>query len=285
MAGQLRQVASVASLREGYSRLGAPPAHPLSGDAAMDDYTRMWMGHHATSENGFMRFGFVTNNHHQHIAHVPPIQQPPEPKPHHVVEKPAPVKKQPEKKELLDTDTRYKMAMADLQVTKMMRSVKHPETNQSYWQCTECDYANTSAKHSKFKVKAHVLKHHIQGGTPASSPPQPAPLPSTVSDAWKNNEWTHGQTFTVNATPYNPPVPRAAPSPYDTNTWTSTTSSTEDVKVKAPIERLSSEQVAALMKTIKDPESGQTLWRCALCDYFSKNPKSSKFRVERHILK
>ena len=259
----------------------------------MDDYTRMWVEQHTNGGKEYARSGFVVNTHNLNPAPsgaAQPQGEKPKPKPEEnwkMVVKfkpegpevvPAPVKK-PDKNELLDTGTRYKMAMADWQVGKMMRSLKNPETNQTFWQCTECDYYSKSAKSSKFKVKSHVLKHHVQ---PIQNTTQ-AP-PSAVSAAWKNNEWTAGTTFTVNAQPYQPPAPRVSHSPYDpvASAWNSS-SSTEETKPK--VERLSTDQVGTMMKSMKDPETGQAFWRCTMCDYFSKNAKSSKFKVERHILR
>ena len=42
-----------------------------------------------------------------------------------------------------------------------MWSLKDPDTGRTYWQCTECDYHNKSAKSSKYKVERHVMRHHM----------------------------------------------------------------------------------------------------------------------------
>ena len=38
-----------------------------------------------------------------------------------------------------------------------------------------------------------------------------------------------------------------------------------------------------LMKSLKDPETGRTYWKCTQCSYFNKSAKSSKYKVERHV--
>ena len=44
-------------------------------------------------------------------------------------------------------------------------------------------------------------------------------------------------------------------------------------------------QTEGLMRSLKDPDTGRTYWQCAECDYHNKGAKSSKFKVERHVMR
>ena len=210
------------------------------------------------------------------------------------------------KGEMLDTSLRYNMAVANIQVNKMMRPLKNPDTNQTFWQCTECDYFNKSAKSSKFKVKSHVLKQHVnnqllrQDTKPRQDPQQQQhhqqqqeqpraqeqPEDPVGPDAmWKTHSWMEGQPFTSNGN-NQPPMIKVTQSPYDpvAVNW-NPTNSVATVQQKPPPVRLSPHQVATMMRTLKDVDSGQSYWQCTKCDYFSANPKSSKYKVERHIMR
>jgi len=59
----------------------------------------------------------------------------------------------------------------------LMWSLKDPDTGRTYWQCTECNYFNKSAKSSKYKVERHVMRHHLSTKPPPvrkeATPSQP----------------------------------------------------------------------------------------------------------------
>jgi len=231
----------------------------------------------------------------------------------------------PTKSELMDTSMRVNIAVANMQVGKMMRALKNPETNQTFWQCTECNYFNKSAKSSKFKVKRHVLKHHVDSLNPQiPSPVQhqqqqqarpQAPSPPESSDAvWKSHSWVEGgHAFHTAPQSYQQPPksqsyqptsksqvyqvalkqenyqqqqsPRIGYLPYQpSSSPTASPAKQAGKKVKKKPSRLTKEQVDTLMRSLKNVDSGQSYWQCIKCDYFSANPKSSKYRVERHIL-
>ena len=309
----------------------------------------MWMEHHAASGRDYMRTGFVLNDHlASQLAPPPPAITTPVSTTHHI---PAAKKTKvepvtthgadawrmvavnlkqeeereptvsPTKSELMDTSMRVNIAVANMQVGKMMRALKNPETNQTFWQCTECNYFNKSAKSSKFKVKRHVLKHHVDSLNPQiPSPTQhqarpQAPTPPETSDAvWKTHSWVDGG-HTFQTAPYQHPPksqsyqatgksqvyqvalkqenyqqqqsPRIGYLPYEpSNSPTAPAAKQHPLgkKVKKKPSRLTKEQVDTLMRSLKNVDSGQSYWQCIKCDYFSANPKSSKYRVERHIL-
>ena len=298
----------------------------------MEDYTKMWVEHHTATGKDYMRSGFVTNDHHQDVSpptvHAPtakkdymksgfvtndhhqdvppptvlaPTAKKTKPKVNNTWKMVVKLKHeggmqtQPEspiKGELMDTDTRYNLAVANMQVGKMMMALKNPETNQTYWQCTECNYFNKSAKSSKFKVKTHVLKHHVESlGAPERSVAEPLRVESVehhqAEPAWKSHTWMDGgaQAKAFGLAPYNgnhTPTIQVSESPYDpvASHWTLPSN-----VVTAKPDRLTSHQVATMMRTLKDGDSGQSYWQCTECNFFSANPKSSKFKVERHILK
>jgi len=52
------------------------------------------------------------------------------------------------------------------QTEGLMWSLKDPDTGRTYWQCTECNYFNKSAKSSKYKVERHVIRHHLSTKPP-----------------------------------------------------------------------------------------------------------------------
>ena len=39
------------------------------------------------------------------------------------------------------------------------------------------------------------------------------------------------------------------------------------------------------MRSLKDPDTGRTYWKCTQCNYFNKSAKSSKYKVERHVMR
>merc|ERR1719150_3378076 len=310
------------------------------------------MEHHAASGRDYMRTGFVLND---HLASQLPIPiSTPVSTTHHVpaakktkVEPPTtmhgadawrmvavnlkqeeerepPPAASPMKTEMMDTSMRVNIAVANMQVGKMMRALKNPETNQTFWQCTECNYFNKSAKSSKFKVKRHVLKHHVDSLNPQipalqqQARPQ-APTPPESSDAvWKSHSWmedtpitghtfhtipqnyqqaqksqsyqptTKSQIYQLQAPKqedYQQQSPRISYLPYEpSNSPSEPVAKPVVKKVKKKPSRLTKEQVEVLMRTLKNVDSGQSYWQCIKCDYFSANPKSSKYRVERHIL-
>merc|ERR550525_1151001 len=149
----------------------------------------MWVEHH-TAGKDYMRTGFPTNNHQQQVqvAQPPPAPPPPaakksKPRSNDTWKMVVKLKHEesirsltnPKNKgEMLDTSLRYNMAVANIQVNKMMRPLKNPDTNQTFWQCTECDYFNKSAKSSKFKVRSHVLKQHVNSPL-GETKPRPEP--------------------------------------------------------------------------------------------------------------
>ena len=309
----------------------------------------MWMEHHAASGRDYMRTGFVLND---HLASQLPIPiSTPVSTTHHVpaakktkVEPPTtmhgadawrmvavnlkqeeerepPPAASPMKTELMDTSMRVNIAVANMQVGKMMRALKNPETNQTFWQCTECNYFNKSAKSSKFKVKRHVLKHHVDSLNPQIPTQQQqqqaraqASTPPESSDAvWKSHSWVEGgHTFhSAQSQPYQQPSksqnyqpttksqiyqtapkqenyqqqpPRIGYLPYEPSASPTAPAAKPVKKVKKKPSRLTKEQVDTLMRSLKNVDSGQSYWQCIKCDYFSANPKSSKYRVERHIL-
>ena len=324
----------------------------------------MWMEHHAATGREYMRTGFVLNEHltteHKHLVNEhlanqiapPPVSTPPVSSNHQL---PIEAKKtkvepvthgaadawrmvavnlkqeeereptvSPAKTEMMDTSMRVNIAVANMQVGKMMRALKNPETNQTFWQCTECNYFNKSAKSSKFKVKRHVLKHHVDSLNPQipalqqQTRPQ-APTPPESSDAvWKSHSWMEGtplgghtfhtipqnyqqaqksqsyqpttksQIYQLQAPKqedYQQQSPRISYLPYEpSNSPSEPVAKPVVKKVKKKPSRLTKEQVEVLMRTLKNVDSGQSYWQCIKCDYFSANPKSSKYRVERHIL-
>jgi len=306
------------------------------------------MDHHGASGREYMRTGFVLND---HLASqlAPPVSTPVSTT-HHIPAakktkvEPTPttthgadawrmvavnLKQEeereptvsPNKNELMDTSMRVNIAVANMQVGKMMRALKNPETNQTFWQCTECNYFNKSAKSSKFKVKRHVLKHHVDSLNPQipaaiqqQARPQ-APTPPESSDAvWKSHSWVEGgHTFHTAPQSYQQQLaksqsyqsatksqvyqvapkqenyqqqpPRIGYLPYEpAASPTGPPAKPQGKKVKKKPSRLTKEQVDTLMRSLKNVDSGQSYWQCIKCDYFSANPKSSKYRVERHIL-
>merc|ERR1719266_2774321 len=44
-------------------------------------------------------------------------------------------------------------------------------------------------------------------------------------------------------------------------------------------------QTEGLMWSLKDPDTGRTYWKCTQCNYFNKSAKSSKYKVERHVMR
>jgi len=44
-------------------------------------------------------------------------------------------------------------------------------------------------------------------------------------------------------------------------------------------------QTEGLMWSLKDPDTGRTYWQCIECNYFNKSAKSSKYKVERHVMR
>ena len=44
-------------------------------------------------------------------------------------------------------------------------------------------------------------------------------------------------------------------------------------------------QTEGFMCSLKDPDTGRTYWRCTECDYLNKGAKSSKYKVERHVMR
>ena len=44
-------------------------------------------------------------------------------------------------------------------------------------------------------------------------------------------------------------------------------------------------QTEGFLWSLKDPDTGRTYWQCRECDYHNKSAKSSKYRVERHVMR
>jgi len=61
------------------------------------------------------------------------------------------------------------------QTEGLMWSLKDPDTGRTYWQCTECNYFNKSAKSSKYKVERHVMRHHMGKPKPVRREPVAPP--------------------------------------------------------------------------------------------------------------
>merc|ERR1712110_1255629 len=146
-----------------------------------------------------------------------------------------------------------------------------------------------------------------QARAQASTPPE-------SSDAvWKSHSWVEGgHTFhSAQSQPYQQPSksqnyqpttksqiyqtapkqenyqqqpPRIGYLPYEPSASPTAPAAKPVKKVKKKPSRLTKEQVDTLMRSLKNVDSGQSYWQCIKCDYFSANPKSSKYRVERHIL-
>ena len=71
------------------------------------------------------------------------------------------------------------------QTEGLMWSLKDPDTGRTYWQCTECNYCNKSAKSSKYKVERHVMRHHMGKPKPVRrevAPPPPSGVKKEVSE-------------------------------------------------------------------------------------------------------
>ena len=71
------------------------------------------------------------------------------------------------------------------QTEGLMWSLKDPDTGRTYWQCTECNYFNKSAKSSKYKVERHVMRHHMGKPKPVRrevAPPPPSGVKKEVSE-------------------------------------------------------------------------------------------------------
>jgi len=71
------------------------------------------------------------------------------------------------------------------QTEGLMWSLKDPDTGRTYWQCTECNYCNKSAKSSKYKVERHVMRHHMGKPKPVRrevAPPPPNGVKKEVSE-------------------------------------------------------------------------------------------------------
>merc|ERR1719500_2728898 len=58
----------------------------------------------------------------------------------------------------------------------------------------------------------------------------------------------------------------------------------EEVDEKEGFEDLKS-QTEGFMWRLNDPDTGRTYWQCAECDYHNKSAKSSKYKVERHVMR
>merc|ERR1712037_356437 len=60
--------------------------------------------------------------------------------------------------------SKYKV---ERQVEEMMGSLKDPTTSRMIWLCGKCNYSTSNSgksRSSKFKMKRHILRLHIEGG-------------------------------------------------------------------------------------------------------------------------
>jgi rubrerythrin len=148
------------------------------------------------------------------------------------------------------------------QGAEMMTCLKDPETNQTFWKCTECNFFSKSARNAKSKVKAHVLRCHV----------------GSLYSAFKTNySWEEGQRGPPGAEGEAFP---ASPQPLPVNRMK------RGGKEKTEQEL----QVEAMMTSMQDPWTRCTIWLCTKCNYSqTKAPesksKSHKDKMKRHIMR
>merc|ERR1712109_235555 len=74
----------------------------------------------------------------------------------------------------------------DRQVEDLMGRLKDPTTSRIIWLCGKCNYTTSNSdksRSSKFKMKRHILRLHIEGGR-ASSQNQ------GISKAWNQSRYS-----------------------------------------------------------------------------------------------
>ena len=101
----------------------------------------------------------------------------------HHMGKPKPVRREPPP----SNGVKKEVSEQDRQVEEMMGSLKDPTTSRMIWLCGKCNYSTSNSgksRSSKFKMKRHILRLHIEGGRASTQQQQSQP---GVSRSWSHN--------------------------------------------------------------------------------------------------